>query len=64
MFIDNYIKTLINTIKNKIYTVGTEPIEGGWDTIENQNKLLYRDAYKITGLKGDTYQKFVTQHLH
>ena len=41
MFIDNYIKTLITTIKNKIYTVGTEPIEGGWDTIENQNKLLY-----------------------
>ena len=30
----------------------------------NQNKLLYRDAYKITGLKGDTYQKFVTQHLY
>lgn len=30
----------------------------------NQNKLLHRDAYKITGLKGDTYQKFVTQHLH
>ena len=30
----------------------------------NQNKLLYRDAYKITGLKGDTYQKFVSQHLH
>ena len=30
----------------------------------NQNKLLYRDAYKITGLKGETYQKFVTQHLH
>lgn len=30
----------------------------------NQNKLLYRDAYKITGLKGDTYQKFVTQYLH
>lgn len=30
----------------------------------NQNKLLYRDAYKMTGLKGDTYQKFVTQHLY
>jgi len=30
----------------------------------NQNKLLHRDAYKITGLKGDTFQKFVTQHLH
>lgn len=29
-----------------------------------QNKLLYRDAYKITGLKGETFQTFVTQHLH
>ncbi len=29
-----------------------------------QDKLLYRDAYKITGLKGDTYQNFVTQHLY
>jgi Zn-dependent peptidase ImmA (M78 family) len=28
-----------------------------------QNKLLYRDAYKITGLRGDTYQNFVTNHL-
>jgi len=41
MWIDNYIKTLINTIEAKLYTVGTEPIGGGWDTIENQNKLLY-----------------------
>ncbi len=41
MWIDNYIKTLINTIEAKLYTVGTEPIRGGWDTIENQNKLLY-----------------------
>jgi Zn-dependent peptidase ImmA (M78 family) len=30
----------------------------------NQNKLLYRDAYKITGLRGETFQKFVTQHLY
>jgi Zn-dependent peptidase ImmA (M78 family) len=29
-----------------------------------QNRLLYRDAYKITGLRGDTYQNFITQHLH
>ncbi|MES2811379.1 MAG: ImmA/IrrE family metallo-endopeptidase [Bacteroidota bacterium] len=29
-----------------------------------QNKLLYRDAYKITGLRGETFQTFVTQHLH
>ncbi|PKP12407.1 MAG: hypothetical protein CVU08_10680 [Bacteroidetes bacterium HGW-Bacteroidetes-3] len=25
------------------------------------NKLLYRDANKLTGLKGDTYQKFLTK---
>jgi Zn-dependent peptidase ImmA (M78 family) len=29
-----------------------------------QNKLLYRDAYKITGLRGDTYQNFVAKHLY
>jgi len=29
-----------------------------------QNKLLYRDAYKLTNLKGDTYNKFVTEHLY
>lgn len=28
-----------------------------------QNKMLYRDAYRITGLKGDTYQNFVNKHL-
>ncbi len=33
------------------------------DQAVKQNKLLYRDAYKITGLKGDTYQNFVTKHL-
>ncbi|HRP34060.1 MAG TPA: ImmA/IrrE family metallo-endopeptidase [Agriterribacter sp.] len=26
-------------------------------------KLLYRDAYKLTGLKGDTYQTFFTKHF-
>lgn len=33
------------------------------DQAVRQNKLLYRDAYKITGLRGDTYQNFVTKHL-
>lgn len=28
-----------------------------------QEKLLYRDAFKMTGLKGDTYQNFVNKHL-
>lgn len=26
-------------------------------------KLLYRDAYKLTSLKGDTFQTFFTEHL-
>lgn len=26
-------------------------------------KLLYRDAYKLTGLKGDTYQTFFAKHF-
>lgn len=28
------------------------------------NKLLYRDAYKLTNLRGDTYSKFVTEYLY
>jgi len=26
-------------------------------------KLLYRDAYKLTGLKGDTFEKFFSKHF-
>lgn len=29
-----------------------------------QNKLLYRDAYRLTNLKGDTYSKFVNEYLY
>jgi Zn-dependent peptidase ImmA (M78 family) len=28
-----------------------------------ENKLLYRDACKLTGLKGDTYQNFISKFL-
>ena len=28
------------------------------------NRLLYRDAYKITGLKGNTYDQFINKHLN
>jgi len=27
-----------------------------------QNSLLYRDAYKLTGLKGDTFSKFMEEN--
>lgn len=29
----------------------------------SENRLLYRDAYKLTNLKGDTYKKFITEYL-
>lgn len=29
-----------------------------------ENKLLYRDAYKLTNMKGDTYNKFINEYLH
>ena len=29
----------------------------------NNNALLYRDAYRLTSLKGDTYNKFINTHL-
>lgn len=29
-----------------------------------ENKLLYRDAYKLTNLKGETYNKFITEYLY
>ncbi|MPM83731.1 hypothetical protein SDC9_130800 [bioreactor metagenome] len=28
------------------------------------NKLLYRDAYRLTNMKGDTYNKFITEYLY
>ena len=30
----------------------------------NENNLLYRDAYKLTSLKGNTYEKFINEHLY
>lgn len=30
----------------------------------NENNLLYRDAYKLTSLKGNTYEKFINEYLY
>lgn len=30
----------------------------------NDNSLLYRDAYKLTSLKGNTYEKFINEYLY
>lgn len=34
------------------------------DSAVKDDKLLYRDAYRLTGLKGDTYDKFMTEYLY
>lgn len=34
------------------------------NTAVRQDRLLYRDAYKLTGLKPNTFQKFVSEHLY
>ena len=33
------------------------------DSAVKTDKLLYRDAYKLTGLSGKTYETFITEHL-
>ncbi len=33
------------------------------DRAVREKQLLYREAYQLTGLKGDTYQNFVTKHF-
>jgi Zn-dependent peptidase ImmA (M78 family) len=33
------------------------------DRAVKEDRLLYRDAYRLTGLKGDTYQNFVNKHF-
>lgn len=30
----------------------------------NENNLLYRDAYRLTSLKGNTYKKFINEYLY
>ncbi|RYX83396.1 ImmA/IrrE family metallo-endopeptidase, partial [bacterium] len=33
------------------------------DKAVREQQLLYRDAYKLTGLKGDTYENFIAKHF-
>jgi hypothetical protein len=47
MYIDSQVQALIEYLKGLFLTVGTEPVSGSWDTIEEQNKYLYD---KIIGL--------------
>jgi Zn-dependent peptidase ImmA (M78 family) len=72
-FYNGYIESFRNKKENQgsggdFYATARKRVSVSFATYVNQavnqNKLLHRDAYKITGLKGDTFQKFITQHLH
>ncbi len=72
-FYNEYMKAIQSKKDNQtgvviLYATSRKRISVSFATYVNQavkqNKLLYRDAYKITGLKGDTFQTFVNQHLH
>ena len=72
-FYTSYIQGIQNKKDNQggggdFYATARKRISVNFATYVNQavkqNKLLYRDAYKITGLRGETFQTFVTQHLH
>lgn len=72
VFYNDYIESFKNTKANQgsggdFYATTRKRLSVSFATYVhqavNQNRLLHRDAYKITGLKGDTFQKFVTQHL-
>ena len=39
------------------------PFANHVNTAVKENKLLYRDAYELTSLRGDTYEKFMTGQL-
>lgn len=48
-----------NTAKNRI----SLPFAAYVKTAVDSNKLLHRDAYKLMGIKGNTYRKFVNEFL-
>lgn len=72
-FYNKYIDKLA-TIKSKrpsggnFYATSKKRISltlaGHINNAVKESKLLYRDAYKITGLKGETYAKFMKEYLY
>lgn len=72
-FYNSYMQNFINKEKKKnsggdFYAVARKRISLRFASFVNsavrENKLLYRDAYKLTNLKGDTYNKFINTCLY
>lgn len=71
-FYNNYIKEIANIPKPKssggsFYSNSKKRIgllfAAHINQAVKQNQLLYRDAFRLTGLKGKTYDKFISEHF-
>jgi len=72
-FYNNYISNINNLKLNRgsggnFYATAKKRVSlrfaGFVDNAVREQKILYRDAYKLTGLKGDTYANFVKEYLY
>ncbi|WP_417444678.1 ImmA/IrrE family metallo-endopeptidase [Joostella sp.] len=72
-FYNNYIEEFKNKKENQssggnFYATAKKRISLRFasyvNSAVNENNLLYRDAYKLTNLKGNTYEKFINEYLY
>ncbi|MEZ4858214.1 MAG: ImmA/IrrE family metallo-endopeptidase [Flavobacteriaceae bacterium] len=72
-FYNNYISAFENKKENQspggnFYATAKKRISLRFASYVNnavkENNLLYRDAYKLTSLKGNTYEKFINEYLY
>ncbi|WP_318343186.1 ImmA/IrrE family metallo-endopeptidase [Flagellimonas baculiformis] len=72
-FYDNYIAEFKDKKENQnsggnFYATAKKRISLRFASYVNnavkENNLLYRDAYKLTSLKGNTYEKFINEYLY
>ncbi len=72
-FYNNYISAFKNKKENQspggnFYATAKKRISLRFASYVNnavkENNLLYRDAYKLTSLKGNTYEKFINEYLY
>jgi len=72
-FYNNYISAFKNKKGNQssggnFYATARKRISLRFASYVNnavkENNLLYRDAYKLTSLKGNTYEKFINEYLY
>ncbi len=72
-FYNNYINQINNLKLNRgsggnFYATAKKRVSLMFASFVNnavkEQKILYRDAYKLTGLKGDTYANFIKEYLY